>query len=503
MKKRIVVVGAGVSGLASACRLAAQGHDVVICEKNSQAGGRMGLVEEQGFKFDLGPTIVMMPQIYKEVFLDCGRNPDDYLEMERLDPIYRVWFGDGTVHEASSELSSLVPELESVSKDETAGYLRYLADIYQRYLTAKDHFIEKPFRKMTDFYNPKTLLAGLKLKTFNNAFDSVGKFVKTEKMRELLAFQTLYIGISPYNGPSIYTIIPMIELIYGVWFIKGGMRGMADAMIRLFQDLGGQLLLDTPVESILHTTGQPRRVTGVRANGEDIAADIVLCSADFPYAMKALLPPTFRHGKYSKAKLEKLEYSCSCFMMYLGLDRNNFTGLNVHNLVFSNDFKGNLEDIFAGRFPADASIYVYAPALKDPSLAPDGQLGLYVLTPVPNLADGELAWNDPEFVSHCRRHAFDKIRQIKPLEDFENHIIMEKVFSPSDFREVFNAEHGATFGLKPTLLQSNYWRPQPKAMQYENLYFTGSSIHPGAGVPIVLTSAKLAAEEISRDYPQT
>lgn len=499
MNKKVVVIGAGVSGLAAACRLASQGYSVTICEKNNSLGGRMGLVEEQGFRFDLGPTIVMMPQIYRQVFSDCGRDPDDFLQMERLDPIYRVWFEDGTTHEASSELSRLIPELEAFSESETAGYLAYLSSIYRRYLTAKNHFIEKPFRKRSDFYNPKTLRAGLKLKTFKNAFDSVGDFVQSEKMRELLAFQTLYIGISPYNGPSIYTIIPMIELIYGVWFIKGGMRAMAEAMGRLFLELGGELLLDTPVDSILHDPKNKRRVTGVQANGIEISADIVLCSADFPYAMQELLPDHFRHGKYSPAKTDKLDYSCSCFMMYMGLDCREFENLSVHNLVFSGDFKGNIQDIFEGRFPQDASIYVYAPAVKDPSLAPKGKLGLYVLVPVPNLADGPLDWENPEFISRCRDQAVQRMKRIRPLADFENHIIMEKVITPMDFKTMFNAAHGATFGLKPTLLQSNWWRPQPKAMKYDNLYFTGSSIHPGAGVPIVLTSAKLAAEEIVRD----
>jgi phytoene desaturase len=499
MKKKVLIIGAGVSGLASACRLASMGYKVTVCEKNDRPGGRMGLVEAQGFRFDLGPTIVMMPQIYREVFSDCGKNPEDYLQMERLDPIYRVWFEDGTVHEASSELSTLIPELEAFSESETAGYLEYLSNIYKRYLIAKDYFIGKGFRRRSDFYNLPTLKAGLKLKTFKNAFDSVGEFVKTEKMRELLAFQTLYIGISPYNGPSIYTIIPMIELVYGVWFIRGGMRGMADAMSRLLTDLGGEILLNTPVETILHDPDDKKRVTGVRAGGMNISADIVLCSADFPYAMQELLPETFKHGKYSPRKMNKLEYSCSCFMMYLGLDSRAFENLNVHNLVFSSDFKGNLQDIFEGRFPADASIYVYAPALKDESLAPEGQLGLYVLVPVPNLADGKLEWSNPEFVAGCRNQAFEKIRRIKPLANFEKHVIMERIFTPEDFRETFNAAEGATFGLKPTLMQSNYWRPQPKAMKYDNLYFTGSSIHPGAGVPIVLTSAKIAVDEIVKD----
>ncbi|MDD3306084.1 MAG: phytoene desaturase family protein [Acetobacterium sp.] len=496
-KKKIIVIGAGVSGLASAVRLLNEGFEVELYEKNSQVGGRMGVINGNGFTFDLGPTILMMPQIYEEVFSNCGRNPADYLQMERLDPIYKVYFGDGTTHEASSELSSLINTLESVSETETQGYLAYLADVYKRYLVAKEHFIDRSFRKATDFYNPKTLLAGLRLRTFDNAFDSVGKFVKDQKLKELLSFQTLYIGISPFNGPSIYTIIPMIELTYGVWFLKGGMRAMALAMEKLFLEMGGKLFLDAAVERINFDGKVARSVT---VDGVAKSGDGVVCSADFPYAMKALLPDDFKHKKYQPAKVDDLDYSCSAYMLYLGLDKRDFPGLNVHNLVFSKDFRGNLEDIFAGRFPADPSIYVYAPALLDEDLAPTDQLGLYVLVPVPNLKDGPLNWEDQAAVAGYRRQALEKIRQIVPLEDFERHIIFEKTYTPLDFKDDFNALFGATFGLRPTLLQSNYWRPQPKAMGYENLYFAGSSAHPGAGVPIVLTSAKITVAEILRDF---
>jgi len=495
-KQKVIVIGAGISGLASAVRLLRQGFAVDLYEKNASAGGRMGVISGAGFQFDLGPTILMMPQIYREVFSYCGRNPDDYLEMQRLDPIYKVYFADGTVHEASSELSSLVRTLEDVGEADTQGYLAYLADVYKRYLVAKDSFIDRSFRRRTDFYNPKTLRAALKLKTFDNAFASVGKFVRDEKLRELLSFQTLYIGISPFNGPSIYTIIPMIELTYGVWFLKGGMRAMALALERLFREMGGQLFLDAPAERIVL---EGRRARGVIVRGEEKPADYVLCTADFPYALDALLPSGFKQGKYRQAKVRECDYSCSAYMLYLGLDTRDFPGLNVHNLVFSGDFRANLRDIFAGQFPEDPSIYVYAPGLLDESLAPPGQLGLYVLTPVPNQKDGPLDWEDREALADYRRKVFGRIRRIAPLADFERHMIWEKAYTPRDFAADFNAFFGATFGLRPTLLQSNYWRPQPKASQYDNLYFAGSSAHPGAGVPIVLTSAKLAVQEILQD----
>lgn len=496
MAKKVIVIGAGVSGLAAAARAARMGYDVQVLEKQAVSGGRMGLVEKDGFKFDLGPTIVMMPQIYREVFEFCGEDPDDYIPMEKLDPIYKVYFPDGEVHTASSELSKLVGEVEGIGFSEAEGYLRYLSDVYQRYLVAKDHFIMRAFRKPSDFYNPKTLLAALKLRTFDDAYSSIGKFVKNERLRELLSFQTLYIGVSPFHGPSIYTIIPMIELVYGVWFIKGGMRAMSDGMERLLRKLGGKVSFNTPVEKIVIEGG---RTKGVISGGKLLEADYVINSPDFPYAMDNLLPKGFRQAKYVAGESSSLEYSCSCYMLYIGLDKADFPGLEVHNLAFSSDFSGNIEDIFKGDFPADPSIYCYAPALKDPSLAPEGKLGLYVLAPLANLKDGKDSWKDASFREKARKEVMDRIETIAPLKGYRDHIEFVEEIDPEGFKERFNAMYGATFGLKPTLLQSNYFRPQPKAQNCKGLYFTGSSCHPGAGVPIVLTSAKLVVEELAID----
>lgn len=493
--KKVLLIGAGVTGLAAGIRLAKKGYNVEIFEKNDKPGGRMNQIEIDGFKFDLGPTILMMPEIYKEVFLDAEVNPDDYLSITQLDPLYRIYFNDGTIHSASSDLTKMISTIEEISLQEASGFLRYLSDIYSRYLIAKKHFIEKSFRKPTDFYNPKTLYQGLKLKTFDSAYKSIGKFVKDPKLQEILSFQTLYIGLSPFNGPSIYTIIPMVELIYGIWFLKGGMFAYAKGLEKLFLELGGKINYNSPVEKIII---ENKKALGIRNSNTTIKGDYIVNTTDFPYALEQLTPE-YKVGKYKKNNLNKLEYSCSCLMLYLGLDTRDFPGLNVHNLSFSSDFTGNINDIFSGKYPDDASLYVYAPGLLDESLAPIGQLGIYVLVPVPNLLDGKVDWRDADTLEKIKNDVYHKIENIKPLKGFKEHVITEKIYTPIDFKEDFNLMHGATFGLKPTLFQSNYYRPQPKARNIDNLYFAGSSNHPGAGVPIVLTSAKLVVEEILKD----
>lgn len=497
MKKKVIIVGGGVTGLASAIRLQHLGYDVEIFEKNDVVGGRMGMIEFDGYRFDLGPTILMMPHMFREVFEFCGRNPDDYLTMQQVDPIYKVYFADGTTHEASSELTRLVKEMEAVSEADAAGFLKYLGDVYQRYLIAKDYFIGRGFRKATDMLTPEMIGAGLKLKTFDDAYSMMSKYIKNEKLRELLTFQTLYIGISPYQSPSLYTIIPMIELVFGVWFLQGGMRALVTALVKLFDELGGTIHVQAPVDEIKL---DGKRATGVVVKGVHHQADFVISTADFPYTMKHLLPKNFRQGRHSAKRVEKYDYACSCFMQYIALDTRDFPGLDLHNLVFAEDFNGNIKDIFDGRYPADPSIYVYAPALLDPSLAPEGKLGLYVLTPVPNLKDGPaIDWTDAGSIAQYREKSYEKMRRIKPLAGFEKHIVSEKVYTPKDYEMDFNAVFGATFGLRPTLLQSNSFRPQPKAVRYENLYFAGSSTHPGAGVPIVLMSAQIVVNELLKD----
>ncbi len=495
MNKKIAIIGSGVAGLASAVRLQSQGFQVDIYEKENTIGGKMNQISEKGFKFDTGPTIVMMPDLYKEVFESAGRNADDYIPMKKLDPIYSVFYPDGKRVKVSTDLVSLTHYLEGISEKDSSGYLRYMSETYDRYLIAKDHFIDRTFRKPTDFYNPKTLMNALRLKTFDSAYHSISKYIEDDKLKKLLSFQTLYIGISPYNGPSIYNIIPLIEMIYGVWFIKGGMYSLVEGMEKLFKELGGKIHTSSRVDEIII---EDKKALGIRVEGKDIKSDIVLCNADFPYAMKNLIIDEVNRKKYSDGKVDKMDYSCSCLMFYLGID-HKLDQLDLHNILFSDDFDGNIDDIFEGRLPEDASMYLYRPTKLDPSLAPEGQEVLYVLIPIPNLTHKNIVW-DEETISSYREKVFKKIETLPEMDNFKERIVYEKIYTPKDFESKFNAYNGATFGLAPTLMQSNYFRPQNKFKQIKNLYFTGSSVHPGAGVPIVLTSAKLAVENILMDH---
>ncbi|WP_336785691.1 phytoene desaturase family protein [Paenibacillus sp. MMO-177] len=497
MSKKVIVIGAGVAGLASAIRLQHAGYQVEIYEKEASPGGKMNRIETDGYKFDLGPTIVMMPELYREIFELCGRNPDDYIPMERLDPMYRVYYKDipDEPFDISSNLVQLTKTIEKISEEDMEGFFLYLHEIYKRFMVAKHNIIQRPFRKSRDFYNFSMLKKALKLKTFDTADRFMSKYMKNERLKQMISFQTLYIGISPFKSPSFYTMIPMIQFMYGVWFIKGGMYTMALAMEKLFKELGGTIHYNKSVQEIDLHNG---KATGILVDGQKVPADFVVCNADFPYAIKNLVKDRVAKGKFTDKKIDKMKYSCSCFLLYLGMNRKYEEIEHVHNFIFTEDLKKNLHDIFAGNKLTNGSFYVYIASKMDASLAPEGKDGLYILMPVSHVAAANYEWNE-ETIQDYRSYILNTLKKIRGFEHIEQEIVTETCITPRDFESRFNAYNGSTFGLMPILSQSNHMRPQSKAKHCDNLYFTGSSTHPGAGVPIVLLSARITAQELIQD----
>lgn len=369
--------------------------------------------------------------------------------------------------------------------------------MYQRYQVAVKYFITRPFRKATDIYNPFMLWQAWKLKTFDSADKMMAGFMPDADLQRMLSFQTLYIGVSPKKGPSLYNIIPMIELLYGVWFIKGGMHTMAKGMAKVFQELGGKIHYHAEVSEILIHN---RRVRGLKVNGKNLRTDYVVCNADFPYAMTELVKDRAARGKYTPEKIKKMEYSCSCLVFYWGV-KGKYPDLAGHTFIISEDLDDNLNSIFDGRRIKDPSVYLHVPSQLDASMAPQGNSAFYVLIPVSELKTAQYQWTE-ENIDYYRQKAIAALENLNGLKGIGEKIEVEKFFTPEDFKEHFHAYRGATFGLQPTFGQSNHLRPQAKARYCEGLYFAGSSIHPGAGVPIVIESGKICAEELRRDEPE-
>lgn len=512
MGKKVLVIGAGVGALSAAIRLQYAGYSVEIFEKEALPGGKMYQIQRDGFTFDVGPTLVMMPSIYQELFLLTGRDPNDYIPMTRLDPMYDVFFTNPERrYSVNTDLTHLMQMAESKGPENARGFLNYLSAIYERYQVALDHFITRPFRRRREAYTPFMLKQALKLKTFDSAERMMADFMPNPDLHQMLSFQTLYIGVSPKDGPSLYNIIPMIELLYGVWFIKGGMHTMAKSLAALFEELGGQIHYNSPVERILTEAGGNRpdgnrksrhrkpkhSVVGIEVAGKTIEAPYVVCNADFPYAITRLIQEEPVRGRYTPDTVDKMKYSCSCMIFYWGV-KGTFPELEVHSFIIAEDLSENLDRIFDGRLIEDPSVYLHIPSKADPSMAPEGHSAFYVLVPVSDLVTSEAKWND-ETIAYYREKALAVLKRLPGLESLSELILTEDVFSPQDFESRFNAYRGATFGLRPTLRQSNHWRPQAKSMNCDGLYFCGSSTHPGAGVPIAMQSGKIAAEELCLD----
>ena len=496
MGKKITVVGGGIAGLASALRLQADGYDVTIYEKLDRLGGKMNQIKGKGFTFDLGPTIVMMPHIYRELLEYTGVKMEDYITFNPVDPMYKITFQDGEAMDATSDLNKLTYDLEARGHGVAEGYLKYLSGTYKKYNIAKTHFLERTFRSWRDFYNPKTLWNALRLRTLGTAQKAIEKYIKDEKIQNMVSFQTLYIGVSPYSGPSIYTIIPMIQTMYGVHYSKGGMYAYVEAVEKRFKELGGKVKLNSKVEEVLF---EGKTATGILLNGEAIQSDAVVVNADFPRAMHSLIKSPKVRGKYTDQKLKKMKYSCSVFLMYLGLDKK-VPDLRVHNLYFGGDFKQNLDEIFSGKLPEDPAYYMYSPSQIDDSVAPEGHEGIYVLVPVPELKTAQFEWTD-EVKNAFKEKIMKKMMKEKGLEDLRDHIVFEEMFTPDLFSSELEAHYGATFGLAPTLDQSIYFRPRNVHPYGKKLYFAGSSVHPGAGIPIAITSGNLVHQEVKKDVP--
>jgi len=494
--KKVIIIGAGTAGLASACRLQANGYDVTVYEKNAIPGGKMHQIDKDGFKYDVGPTLVMMPEVYEDVYEQAGKDPKDYITMRRLDPMYTVYFDreDHARYDVTSDLVELNKMLEARSPETALGFQQYLVEIYRRYQVALNHFIRRPFRSYKDIYNPFMLRQAMKLKTFDSATNMMEKYIKDKDISEMLSFQTLYIGVSPKKGPSLYNIIPMIEMLYGVWTLKGGMHSMAKGMEKLLNDLGGKILYNQDVEEILIENGKAK---GIKVNGKNIESDYVISNADFPYTMKHLIKDEKAKGKYHDKKIDKMDYSCSCLIFYWGMAKK-YDKVDTHTFIVSKDLDKNLNQIFEGDFIDDASIYLSIPSRGDEEMAPKDKDGFYVLIPVSELSTAKYKY-DEKVIAKYKENALKKIERLPGCENVRQEIVSESMYTPYDFEEKFNAYNGATFGLQPTLRQSNHWRPQAKSKNVEGLYFTGSSTHPGAGVPIVLESGKICAEELRRD----
>lgn len=494
MGKKVIIIGSGVGGLSTAVRLLSNGYSVKVYEKEEQIGGKVNLLQTNDFKFDLTASILMTPQDYKNVFEYANKDYNDYLEFIRINPNYRLFYGDRKNLDFHSDIVKLTNTLESISLKDSIGYFKFLSDIYEKYIIANENFLQKSNEHIRHYLSPTSLLKALKLNTFTTSYDYISKYIENEKLREFLAFQCLYVGISPFNGPNIYTLIPAITHYYGLWHLKGGMYSYIQALEKLIYELGGVIETKTNVEEIVISEN---KAIGIKTENGIEKGDIIVCNADFPYAVKELIKDSNSKGKYSDEYLDNMKYTCSTFIIYLGLNKK-YPNLSVHNIYIGDNFKENIEDPFEGKIPDNPPLYIYCPSKIDETMASNNKECLSIIVRVPNLLFDNIRW-DENTINTLRQSIFKKLKSIKGLEDIDENIVFESYLTPKNLHSRFNSYGGAAFGLSPTLTQTNYFRPHIKSDTVDNLYFVGSSVHPGSGVSIVLLSSELVTEEILKD----
>ncbi len=485
---RIIVIGSGFGGLAAAIRLRAQGHDVTVLEQRDQAGGRAYVYKQDGFTFDGGPTIITAPWLIDDLFTLAGKKTADYVNIVPIDPFYRIRFEDGSIFTYNGDRANLLRQIRAFNPADEAGYLKFVRQSEAVFDTGMA-LIDKPFGKFTDML--KVLPDLIKLRADRSVAGMANAYIKDERLRQVFSFHPLLVGGNPFHTTSIYALIHHLEQKWGVWFAMGGTGKLVEAFVRLFDDIGGTLRLSTKVSEIVidERTGT---ATGVRlASGEVLAADAVVSNGDVAFTYKHLVAPRFRR-KYTDAKLDKIDYSMSLFVIYFGTDRK-YDDIAHHEIIMGPRYKELLTEVFDAKTLAkDFSLYLHRPTATDPSLAPPGCDSWYVLSPVPHLG-GATDWKK---AAQPYRDAIMKYLEERYMPGLSKHIVSEMRIDPLHFRDTLSSHMGSAFSVQPTLLQSAWFRPHNKSEDIPNLYFAGAGTHPGAGLPGVISSGKIVAELI-------
>jgi len=478
------VVGSGFGGLALAMRLQAAGVQTTVFESRDKPGGRAYVYQDAGFTFDAGPTVITDPSALEELFALSGRSLADYVELLPVAPFYRLCWEDGTHLDYANDQAALDAQIRARSPADVEGYQRFLA--YSRAVFEEGYLKlgTVPFLHFRDMIAAGPAL--LRLKAWRSVYDQVAVFIQDEKLRQVFSFHSLLVGGNPFQTSSIYALIHALEREWGVWFPRGGTGALVQGMVRCFEDMGGVLRLNAPVERIEVAAG---RATGVVVGGQVQAFDQVASNADVVHTYGRLLGHT-RRGAAEARRLKKKRFSMSLFVVHFGLSRPQ-PQLQHHTVCFGQRYQELIHEIFHGKeVPADFSLYLHAPCATDPSLAPPGCSSHYVLAPVPHLGNADVDWSVEG--PRLRDCIFDYLEK-HYIPGLRESLVTSRMFTPADFQTELGAHLGSAFSLEPVLTQSAWFRPHNRDADIPNLYIVGAGTQPGAGVPGVVGSAKATA----------
>ncbi len=490
--KQIVVIGSGFGGLGTAIRLQSRGYQVQLVEARDKLGGRAYVYEQDGFKFDAGPTVITAPFLIDEIFEGAGRKTADYVNIVPVDPFYRIEFHDGRWFEYNGDEEETTRRVARFSPGDEGGYRRMMIHAKAIFDKGFVELSDRPFLKFSDMIKVAPDL--VRLQSYRSVYSFATKYVKDPLLRRVFSFHPLLVGGNPFQTTSIYALIHYLERQWGVHYIMGGTGALVEAMGRVFREIGGCVRLSSPVSRITIANG---KATGVElASGERMAADAVVSNADISNTYLKMVSPVKR-PKDTNLKLAGMRYSMSLFVIYFGT-RKQYPNIRHHTIILSESYKELLNDIFNTKhLREDFSLYLHRPSATDPSMAPEGCDCFYALIPVPNQLSG-INWKNEAkpFRDRIMRFLEDKY-----LPDLETNLATERLFTPLDFETTLNTYRGSGFSFEPVLHQSAWFRPHNESEDVQNLYFVGAGTHPGAGVPGVLSSAKIAEKLICHRLP--
>ncbi|WP_406855359.1 phytoene desaturase [Alsobacter sp. KACC 23698] len=477
-----VVIGSGFGGLAAAVRLGARGYRVTVLEQLDVPGGRARVHRQDGFVFDAGPTIITAPFLLEELWALCGRRLADDVALVPMDPFYRIRFQDGSEFTYNGDAEAMRREVARFSPGDVEGYERFMRDSEAIYRVGFEQLGDAAFDSPMDMLRVAPDL--LRLGGLRTVHAAVSRRIKDERLRAVFGYHPLLIGGSPFRASAIYCLIAYLERRWGVHFAMGGTGRLVDGLVGLIQGQGGTVRCGARAVKIDVVDGA---AAGVRLeDGERLAADIVVSNADSAWTYSKLLPPEARR-RWTDRRIEKAAYSMGLFVWYFGV-RRRYEDVAHHTILMGPRYRGLLDDVFRSKTLAeDFSLYLHRPTATDPSLAPPGCDAFYVLSPVPNLKGGQ----DWPRCAEAYRQAIARSLSETLLPGLEAEIVTSRVTTPADFAADFSSLHGAGFGLEPILSQSAWFRPHNRSEDVRNLFLVGAGTHPGAGLPGVLSSARV------------
>ncbi|HEX8993350.1 MAG TPA: phytoene desaturase family protein [Anaerolineales bacterium] len=488
--KTVIVIGAGIGGLTAAIHLAQRGLQVTIVEKNSGPGGRCDRFSREGHHFDTGPTLFVMPLLYEAEFRALGTSVQECLDLERVDPTYRLVFDDGSQLALTSDMNSMQAQLESIEPGSFQGLLRYLQEGDRHYGLTLDKLVNRDFRRASDFFNLQTLALIFRLKPFIHHYRNMAAYFHDPRLKAAFTFQDIYMGLSPFEAPATFSLMPYSELAHGVWYPRGGMYRIVECLTKLARAAGVEFIFNSAVDRI--DTARTRARGVLLADGTRLEADVVLANADLPYVYQDMLP-----HEGSTAALSHKQFSCSVISFFWGVDQT-YEALGPHTLFLAQDYRQNFESFTRPPWlAANPSLYVHAPARLDPSMAPHRQDTLTAIVPVGHMSeDGAQDWG--KLRDEARQQVFRRLGTLG-ITDLDAHIKFEETYTPPSWHKRYNLVKGSTHGLSHTLTQLAYFRPSNRHARYRNLYFVGASTHPGTGMPTAMLSGRLVAQRIMDD----